>query len=69
MLIAPGHTPNTDGLGIELAGIEVTSHGYVEICMHELGGEGSSQIGGKQKPNLKWRKRLRAKRSETTRLT
>jgi hypothetical protein len=27
------------------AGIEVTSHGYVEICMHELEGEGSSQIG------------------------
>jgi len=45
VLIAPGHTPNTDGLGLELAGIEVTSHGYVEICMHELGGEGSSQIG------------------------
>jgi hypothetical protein len=53
VLIAPGHTPNTDGLGLELAGIEVTSHGYVEICMHELGGEGSSQIGATEaKPEV-----------------
>ncbi len=30
LLIALGRTPNTAGLGLELAGVEVTEHGYVK---------------------------------------
>jgi pyruvate/2-oxoglutarate dehydrogenase complex dihydrolipoamide dehydrogenase (E3) component len=29
--MAAGRTPNTDGLGLELAGIELTDHGYIKV--------------------------------------
>jgi pyruvate/2-oxoglutarate dehydrogenase complex dihydrolipoamide dehydrogenase (E3) component len=31
LLVATGRTPNTRGLGLELAGVEVTKHGYIEV--------------------------------------
>ena len=31
LLIAAGRTPNTDGIGLELAGIELDSRGYVKV--------------------------------------
>ena len=31
LLVATGRTPNTEGLGLELAGIELTEHGYVKV--------------------------------------
>ena len=35
MLFVRGYTPNTDGFGLELAGIGVASHGYAGICTYE----------------------------------
>ena len=31
MLVAPGRTPNTEGLGLELAGVELTDRGYIKV--------------------------------------
>lgn len=31
VLIAAGRTPNTEGLGLELAGVELTDHGYIRV--------------------------------------
>jgi pyruvate/2-oxoglutarate dehydrogenase complex dihydrolipoamide dehydrogenase (E3) component len=31
VLVAAGRTPNTDGLGLELAGIELTDRGYIKV--------------------------------------
>jgi pyruvate/2-oxoglutarate dehydrogenase complex dihydrolipoamide dehydrogenase (E3) component len=31
LLVATGRTPNTDGIGLELAGVETTNHGYVKV--------------------------------------
>jgi pyruvate/2-oxoglutarate dehydrogenase complex dihydrolipoamide dehydrogenase (E3) component len=31
VLVAVGRTPNTDGLGLELAGIELTDRGYIKV--------------------------------------
>ncbi|MBB6145150.1 pyruvate/2-oxoglutarate dehydrogenase complex dihydrolipoamide dehydrogenase (E3) component [Silvibacterium bohemicum] len=31
LLVATGRTPNTDGIGLDLAGIEVTEHGFVKV--------------------------------------
>lgn len=31
LLVATGRMPNTEGLGLELAGVEVTDHGYVRV--------------------------------------
>ena len=31
LLVAAGRTPNTEGLGLELAGVETTSHGYIKV--------------------------------------
>jgi pyruvate/2-oxoglutarate dehydrogenase complex dihydrolipoamide dehydrogenase (E3) component len=31
LLVAAGRTPNTEGLGLELAGVELTSRGYIEV--------------------------------------
>jgi pyruvate/2-oxoglutarate dehydrogenase complex dihydrolipoamide dehydrogenase (E3) component len=31
VLVATGRTPNTEGLGLELAGIELTDHGYIKV--------------------------------------
>ena len=31
LLAAAGRTPNTAGIGLELAGIETTSHGYIKV--------------------------------------
>jgi pyruvate/2-oxoglutarate dehydrogenase complex dihydrolipoamide dehydrogenase (E3) component len=31
LLVAAGRIPNTEGLGLELAGVEVTRHGYVKV--------------------------------------
>ena len=31
MLVAAGRTPNTEGLGLELAGIELTDRGYIQV--------------------------------------
>src|SRR5262249_50151796 len=31
LLVAIGRTPNTEGLGLELAGIELTEHGYIKV--------------------------------------
>ncbi len=31
VLVAAGRTPNTQGLGLELAGIELTDHGYIKV--------------------------------------
>jgi pyruvate/2-oxoglutarate dehydrogenase complex dihydrolipoamide dehydrogenase (E3) component len=31
LLVATGRTPNTEGLGLELAGIELTDRGYVKV--------------------------------------
>ncbi len=31
VLIAAGRTPNTDGLGLELAGVELTERGYIKV--------------------------------------
>ncbi len=30
-LVATGRTPNTEGLGLELAGVELTEHGYIAV--------------------------------------
>jgi pyruvate/2-oxoglutarate dehydrogenase complex dihydrolipoamide dehydrogenase (E3) component len=30
-LVATGRTPNTEGLGLELAGVELTKHGYIKV--------------------------------------
>jgi pyruvate/2-oxoglutarate dehydrogenase complex dihydrolipoamide dehydrogenase (E3) component len=30
-LVAAGRTPNTDGLGLELAGVELTDRGYIKV--------------------------------------
>jgi pyruvate/2-oxoglutarate dehydrogenase complex dihydrolipoamide dehydrogenase (E3) component len=31
LLVAAGRTPNTEGIGLELAGVELTAHGYVKV--------------------------------------
>lgn len=31
LLVATGRTPNTEGLGLDLAGVELTEHGYVKV--------------------------------------
>jgi pyruvate/2-oxoglutarate dehydrogenase complex dihydrolipoamide dehydrogenase (E3) component len=31
VLVAAGRTPNTEGLGLELAGVELTKHGYIKV--------------------------------------
>jgi pyruvate/2-oxoglutarate dehydrogenase complex dihydrolipoamide dehydrogenase (E3) component len=31
LLVATGRRPNTEGIGLELAGVEVTEHGYVKV--------------------------------------
>jgi pyruvate/2-oxoglutarate dehydrogenase complex dihydrolipoamide dehydrogenase (E3) component len=31
LLVAAGRTPNTDGLGLELAGVELTTRGYIKV--------------------------------------
>lgn len=31
LLVASGRTPNTSGIGLELAGVETTEHGYVKV--------------------------------------
>lgn len=31
LLVATGRTPNTDGIGLDLAGVETTSRGYVKV--------------------------------------
>src|SRR2546422_1051980 len=31
LLVATGRTPNTEGLGLELAGVEVTDRGYIKV--------------------------------------
>src|SRR5262252_4651697 len=31
VLVAAGRTPNTEGLGLELAGVEVTARGYIKV--------------------------------------
>ncbi len=31
LLVATGRTPNTDGIGLELAGVEITARGYVKV--------------------------------------
>src|SRR5437899_1090794 len=31
LLVAAGRTPNTDGIGLEIAGVETTSHGYIKV--------------------------------------
>ena len=31
LLVAAGRTPNTDGIGLELAGVETTSNGYIRV--------------------------------------
>src|SRR6266436_5923044 len=30
LLVAAGRTPNTDGIGLDLAGVEITGHGYIK---------------------------------------
>ena len=31
LMVAAGRTPNTDGIGLELAGVETTGHGYIKV--------------------------------------
>src|SRR5262249_39547902 len=31
VLVAAGRTPNTEGLGLELAGVELTARGYIKV--------------------------------------
>ena len=31
VLVAAGRTPNTDGIGLEVAGVETTNHGYIKV--------------------------------------
>jgi pyruvate/2-oxoglutarate dehydrogenase complex dihydrolipoamide dehydrogenase (E3) component len=31
LLVAAGRVPNTEGIGLELAGVEVTNHGYLKV--------------------------------------
>src|SRR5256885_10703610 len=31
LLVATGRTPNTEGLGLELAGVELTDRGYIKV--------------------------------------
>jgi pyruvate/2-oxoglutarate dehydrogenase complex dihydrolipoamide dehydrogenase (E3) component len=31
VLVAAGRTPNTEGLGLELGGVELTDHGYIKV--------------------------------------
>lgn len=31
LLVAMGRTPNTEGIGLELAGVELTDRGYIKI--------------------------------------
>jgi pyruvate/2-oxoglutarate dehydrogenase complex dihydrolipoamide dehydrogenase (E3) component len=31
LLVAAGHAPNTDGIGLELAGVELTDRGYIKV--------------------------------------
>jgi pyruvate/2-oxoglutarate dehydrogenase complex dihydrolipoamide dehydrogenase (E3) component len=31
LLVAAGRTPNTDGIGLDLAGVETTSNGYIKV--------------------------------------
>src|SRR5215469_3473533 len=31
ILVASGRTPNTDGIGLDLAGVQLTNHGYIKV--------------------------------------
>ena len=34
LLVATGRMPNTDGIGLDLAGVETTERGYVKVNEH-----------------------------------
>jgi pyruvate/2-oxoglutarate dehydrogenase complex dihydrolipoamide dehydrogenase (E3) component len=31
LMIAVARTPNTDGIGLDIAGVDITSHGYIKV--------------------------------------
>ena len=44
LLVAAGRTPNTEGLGLELAGVELTDRGYVKVN-ERLADDGTWRLG------------------------
>ncbi len=34
LLVATGRTPNTEGIGLEIAGVELNEHGYIQVDEH-----------------------------------
>jgi pyruvate/2-oxoglutarate dehydrogenase complex dihydrolipoamide dehydrogenase (E3) component len=46
LLLATGRTPNTDGIGLEIAGIELTKNGHIRVHEHmETTAEGIYAVG------------------------
>lgn len=44
LLVASGRTPNTKGIGLDLAGVELTDRGYIKV--NERGNIGARRVGG-----------------------
>ena len=47
MLVATGRKPNTEGIGLELAGVELTDRGYIKVNERSAD-DGAGRLGDRR---------------------